>query len=309
MAKSPLFNRPASGGSIFSVAGQNMTTGDIWFVDSGHAAAGDAVTNGSSPDKPFSTLDYAIGQATAAKGDVIYVMPGHAETATTAVELFDLDQSAISVIGLGDGDLRPTFTLSHVDATVVLGAAGCRINNLRLVAGIADLKTILEIEAAGIGSVVDGNNFGGASGKEALIAILVTADADRLVIAGNQFLTAFTGDNATECMEFLGGSDHSIIRDNIMIGDWDEGGCILMSAAASANIVILNNLMVNSDAAGNGLCYTGNGSTSGISAGNFMAGSKTNTQTNNTVTLLHCSENYGNDAANTTGILTPAAGA
>jgi len=309
MAKTPLFNRPAGGGTIFSVAGQNMTTGDIWFVDSGHAAASDAVTHGSSPDYPFATVDYAIGQATASKGDVIYVMPGHAETASTDVELFDLDQAAISVIGLGDGDLRPTFTITHADATVVLGAAGCRISNLRFIGGVADLVTILSIEAAGAGSVVDNCYFGASTGKEALIAVLVTADADGLVIEGNTFTTAFTGDNATECIEFLGGSDHTIIRDNIMIGDWDEGGCILASAAASHNIVILDNFMVNSDAAGNGLCYTGSGTSTGIIAGNFMAGSKTNTQTNNTVTLMHCSENYGNDAANTTGILTPAAGA
>ncbi len=307
MAKSPLFNRPAGGGTIFSVAGTNMTTGDIWFVDSGHAAASDATTHGSSPDIPFATLDFAIGQATAAKGDVIYAMPSHAETATTDVELFDLDKSAVFVIGLGDGDLRPTFTISHVDASCQMGAAGCRLSNIRIISGIADVVVGLQIEAAGIGSELDNCYFGGSSGKEFLKTIAVTADADRLLIHDNH-IVGLTGEEAIGAIFFAGGSDGTIVRDNIIHGDYKTNAAVDASTAASANMVILNNFIVNIEE-NSGLCIKFNGSGTGIVAGNFVAGGKNNTQTISTVTLMHCSQNFGNDAVNTYGILTPAAGA
>ena len=38
--------------------------------------------NACTYTKPFSTIDYAIGKCKASRGDVIYVMPGHAETVT-----------------------------------------------------------------------------------------------------------------------------------------------------------------------------------------------------------------------------------
>ncbi len=305
MGKRPLFNRPAGGGTIFSVAGANMTTGDIWFVDSTHAEATDAVTHGHTPDAPFATLEYAITNgATADKGDVIYIMPDHSETATTAIELFDLDKAAVSVIGLGEGFKRPAFKLGHVDATVKMAAAGCRISNIRIMSTLADIKTGLEITVGG--SVVDNCYFGGTTSKEFLITIAVSADADELVIQGNH-IVAVPGDEGTSCINFAGGSDHTIIKDNMLLGDWTTDSAIDASTAASVNLVILNNYIVNNDDT-TGLCYKGHGSSTGFIGGNFMAGAVNNTQTNNTVTKMHCSETYGNDAANTTGILTPAAG-
>ncbi len=309
--KTPLSNRPLGGSDIFSVVGQNFTTGDIWFVDSGAAAASDAVTHGSSPDIPFATLDFAINQSGANsrsnKGDVIYVMPGHAEEATTDVELFDLDTAGISVIGLGSGDLQPTFTISHADASCQLGATGCRISNLRFVSGAADIVVGLQIEAAGIGSEVDHCYFTGTAGKEFLKNIAVTADADRLLIHDNTII-GLTGDESIGAIFFAGGSDGTIVRDNIIQGDYKTNAAVDLSTAASAGIVVLNNHIANIEE-NTGLCIKFNGSGTGIVAGNFVAGGKNNTQTISTVTLMHCSQNFGNDAVNTTGILTPAAGA
>ena len=39
----------------------NVTTGNVWFVDSGATNAADTATNGKSAAYPFATLDYAIG--------------------------------------------------------------------------------------------------------------------------------------------------------------------------------------------------------------------------------------------------------
>src|SRR3970282_2259451 len=59
--------------------------GTTYYVDSTNSVASDNANRaGTSRDEPFATLNYAIGRTTASKGDVIVLMPGHAET-TTAI--------------------------------------------------------------------------------------------------------------------------------------------------------------------------------------------------------------------------------
>lgn len=300
--RTPLFVRKQKGG-MFSVVDQNLTTGDIWFVDSGTGT--DGAGYGQNPDSPVATLDYAIALCTASKGDIIYVMPGHAETASTAnQELFDINVAGVTVIGLGEGDKRPTFTLAHAGATVVMGAAGCRISNLRIIGNISDLVGGLEIEAAADGCIVDNCYFADSgTALDMLIAIKVAADADRLVIRDNHF-NITVGGEATDGILFAGGSDGTIISGNVMIGDWKTNGGIGAIAAASAGLLIHDNFIVNADASA-GLCIKLHASSTGGIFRNFVAGSKNNTETISTVNAMHAGENYGNDAAATSGILTP----
>lgn len=299
---SALFTRHQPGG-MFCVFDAAQTTGNIFFVHSGTGT--DSAGFGQNPDAPFATLDYAIGQCTASKGDVVVVMEGHTETASTdAQELWDIDVAGVTVLGLGVGDKRPTFTLAHANATVVMGAAGCRISNLRIIGNISDLVTGLEVEAAATGCVVDHCYFAdSATNKDMLIAIAVEADADRLIVEHNHFVITVGGE-ATDCIKFAGGSDGSVIRHNIMVGDWKTGGAINNNTAASLGQLIHDNFMVNADASA-GLCIKHHASSTGGIFRNFVAGSKANTETISTVTAMHCGENYGNEAAATSGILTP----
>lgn len=75
--KTPLFSRHQPGG-VFTIVNETLTTGSIFFVHSGTGV--NALGGGRNPDAPLATLDYAIGLCTANKGDMIFVMPGHAET-------------------------------------------------------------------------------------------------------------------------------------------------------------------------------------------------------------------------------------
>ena len=124
-ARSELFVRKQSGG-LFVVNNETKVTGNIFWVDSG--AGSDAAGYGGNPDKPFATLDYAIGLCTANNGDVIYVMPGHAETVSGAAGI-DFDVAGVTAIGLGEGPDRPTITMSAVASTIHFDAAGTHFEN------------------------------------------------------------------------------------------------------------------------------------------------------------------------------------
>ena len=88
-------------------------SGNVFFVDNSAPAAqrADTAGYGKHPDKPFSTIDFAVGQCTATQGDAIFVLPGHSETLTAAAGI-DLDVAGISVVGLGRGTARPTIAMS-----------------------------------------------------------------------------------------------------------------------------------------------------------------------------------------------------
>jgi len=118
-----------------------MTTGNVYFVDDG----GSDSNSGTDKSQPFATLDYAIGKCTASQGDVIIVMPGHAET-TTAIAA---DVAGISIIGLGHGAKMPTLTASTgasdlIDVTV----ASVYIENIRFVGAASGNTGFLALSAA-----------------------------------------------------------------------------------------------------------------------------------------------------------------
>src|SRR3990167_4296924 len=87
--------------------------GEIFFVNnSGVLAKGGVGGSNGNPGtyaKPFSTIDYAIGRCTANRGDIIMVMPGHAENLATAA-VIAADVAGIAFVGLGLGTKMPTLS-------------------------------------------------------------------------------------------------------------------------------------------------------------------------------------------------------
>lgn len=119
--------------------------GDHYYVDS---VNGSDANDGSSWDSAKATLDAAVGLCTASNGDVIYVAPGHAETYSTTGTKVTLDIAGITVVGLGSGTSRPTFTFSHTGATWVWSAAGVTLQNVLFVTGVDSVVTLCTISGA-----------------------------------------------------------------------------------------------------------------------------------------------------------------
>lgn len=189
--RTPLFGRQQPGGAL-TVLDIEQHPGNIYFVDSGASGGGDTVGHGQHPDTPFATLDYAIGQATADQGDVIYVMPGHAETTTAEITV---DKAGISIIGLGTGRNRPAFTANFASAgdTMAIDSANVRIKNLRFVSSSASQNAQLDVTAAdaviedcvfevGANNLICVTIAGGHRGKFQRNLVLATANGPDVAI-------------------------------------------------------------------------------------------------------------------------------
>jgi pectin methylesterase-like acyl-CoA thioesterase len=167
------------GPSLIKSAG----TARVFFVDSN--GGGSTTSGGLTPESAFTTIDSAIGACTASKGDIIYVMPGHAETLTAAAGI-DADVAGISIIGLGNGSNTPTITLGTVVGTDVdIDADNITIKNLRFVSDINDLTTFIDCNSNYF--TIEDCDFVTSSAKEAICFIDMATTKDYLTVRRCRF--------------------------------------------------------------------------------------------------------------------------
>ncbi len=255
MAKTELFVNKQSGG-LHVVNNEAKTTGNLFWVDSEHPNALDAATRGGNPSFPFATLDFAISDSriTANNGDKIFVMPGHAETLAAAITV---DVAGLSIIGMGEGTARPTFTGNGVidnmtitaanvvienlyfnestaaaTANINVGAANCQIRNCHFDLGTNDVECIT-VEDAGDDLLVEGNTFiVTADGPDTAVEI-EAAGVTRTTIKGNIFVCS-DGTNAFDAAAINSTAANTVL---VVTGNTFLGGGVAATAVIAATAV------------------------------------------------------------------------
>ena len=302
MAKTELFGRWLQGSVV--ITDQAKSTGSRFFVHSGTGV--DGAGYGSSPDKPFATVDYAIGKCTASKGDIIYVLPGHAET-FAATNGFDVDLAGIAIIGLGWGAQRPTFLLDDTDAQINIGAASVRIENLRFVAGISAVVAAVQVEGVTDAMFKDCEwNWGGTTGDDMIIGLELEAGAHRCIVENCRFLAEPAVAGAAAAINITGKCDNVVIRNNEFMGDYSTA-CVNGAAAADEGLMFLDNLVHNTDA-GEPYLEVHAGTTGVIAGTRGLASAATIAANAVAAAMIHV-ENYVGNTTGTIAIIRGAGGA
>jgi hypothetical protein len=307
LSRTALFVRRSVGG-LFAVEDMGVSTGARLFVCS--LTGTDAGGYGTGPDKPLATLAYAVALCTTLKGDIIYLMPGHAEAKTITGDLATLNVAGVTVIGLGRGDLIPTFTLGHAGTTITVSAASVTIKNIKIIADIADVAVGITATNAADGLVVEDCWFtDGGLTSELVIGIQIAAGCNNVVIRNNRFYTTISAETGgcASAIKLVGASSNTQIVGNFALGHYTVA-CVDAVTAAAASVLIRDNVFCNIDT-GAGLGFSGHTQGQFVLAYNGWAGAKGNTEPVSGVTASFCLENYGIDALAANGILSPAAGA
>lgn len=197
-----LFNgRPVMSSGPMGYAGV-VGKGKTFYVNSAIDA-----TDGTSPETALGTLDEAFSLVTASQGDCVVVMPGHAETISTAGGV-TMDVVGVTTIFLGEGAKRPTFTFSNTAATIAVSAASNRwIGRPILVPSVDSVVSPIVVSAADCSIVAEAKDA--SSTVEFVRAILTTAAADRLDI--DLVYRGDTGGNAVvNAVRLVGGNNVNI---------------------------------------------------------------------------------------------------
>lgn len=296
-----------NGPSTLLGAGNMFTTGNVFYVSSTKGADGNL---GTDPNYPKATVDAAIGACTANNGDIIVLMPGHAETVTATS--IALDVAGVSVVGLGTGLKRPTFTYGAAAATITVSAANCVWANCHFVGNFDNVAAAFTIGAAK-DFVLEGNTFVDNSAILHFLSIVVTGAtdnaADGLTIIGNSWLGLAVAPNAV--ISILGNLNHLNIDNNFadMAATNDVGHFITMSSKVCFGARILRNtlIVVGATDAAVGIFMTGSSTTStGVVAYNLVTSLDTTTELLDTATLDFAHfENYYTGTIATSGKLWP----
>lgn len=138
-----------------------MQPGQVFWVNNCPVLSPNEV-GGSNSNKgtflsPFATLEFAANSAcVAGRGDIVFVGAGHKETisnATTAT----LRMSGVAVIGLGAGNMRPTFTFdTATTANIPVSGANVTVQNCLFVANFAAIASVFTGQVASVTGSISG---------------------------------------------------------------------------------------------------------------------------------------------------------
>lgn len=198
-------NYPGGFANGVSVRGMPLLSaypGHVFWVHSGTGSNGSKGTF----DRPFASIDYAVGRCAANRGDIIMVKAGHTETVSAAAGLA-LDVAGIAIVGMGTGSMRPTVNFTTaVGADMNVDAANITICNILFTGGIDALTGPIDINAADCTLInIETRDVTG----QATDFIVTDDNCDRLFISGWVHRGAAAA-GADTAITLVGGDDWAI---------------------------------------------------------------------------------------------------
>lgn len=140
-----------------------------------------------------TSLAGALTGCVASRGDVILALPGYTETLTAA---FSLNKAGVSLIGIGQGSLRPTITVNGAVDGISLDAASVRVQGINFAAPETDEATsMLNVTAAGC-VIKDIRGIGSKTSKNFVDCITLASGADDCVIDGVEIYNSVVAVNS-----------------------------------------------------------------------------------------------------------------
>lgn len=286
-----------------------LTTGTFFYVSS---VVGSDGNSGRDKSHALATVQAAINKCTAAKADVIILMPGHAETVTATN--IALNVSGVRIYGLGTGLLRPTFTYGAAAATITVSVANTGWDNCHFIANFVNVLAAFTV-TTGKDCAITNNSFVDVDSTHNFLSIVAATGAantaDGLIFNNNYVqglavtdgpVVAFTGASARVQISY------NVVDKNAATND--AGHLVTLAAVATVGIRVVGNCLSMAALASQSTGTLGTGSStasSGIVADNYV------NQIDTTTALLWTAgskisflQNFVSGAADACGTIFPA---
>lgn len=219
------------GGRVFFVLKTGATNYAQFAEDHPDYKSGDGVVTVAAV---YNTVDAAIGACTASQGDVVYVMPGHTETISAAGGV-TADIAGVSIIGLGNGSDRPTFTFSATTSTFVVSAANVLFKNLVITSSVNELVKVFNI--TGAYCTIDAVDVkDGGSAKEIIQFALTTNAADWLTIQNCTHFQLTAAASAQLWIALVGTEGARILNNTFILKLFDHATSSVINADADSRL-------------------------------------------------------------------------
>jgi len=292
--------------------------GKVIFVNnSGVLAANGGNASDLNPGTyqlPKSTIAGALLACVANRGDIIMLMPGHAETVSSATGLL-MNVAGVLVVGLGTGTKQAVITLDTANtATIAVSAANIGFVNCRFVANFLAIASCFTLTTAA-GFLLSRCSFRDTSAILNFAKIILTSSTDNAADGLTIEECGITSSHATNAFSVIGAVgtlDRLMVRDSVIRSVTTNAAAalaVVTNGKILTNAVIRDNIFNTVGATGTatGLLITTNQSTNrGSITGNFVQNLATSPILANGSSGFIYFQNFVQDAADASGILIPA---
>jgi hypothetical protein len=244
----------ANGLSVRGMPLLQTQPGQVFFVDNGPQVLNPSQKAGSDGNRgtyldPFATINYAVNTACSpGRGDIVVVMPGHAETISAATTLL-LQTSGVAIVGLGAGVQRPTLTFSTAAAAnIPVAGNGISIQNILFIGNFLSVTSVFTavsssftgVIASGVltASAVTGTIYPGATistGTGVPVGTVILAQLTGATVGGAGTYSVSTQTTVASASMGTGSQDFAVdnceFRDNSSV----LGFLTLFTTSATAN--------------------------------------------------------------------------
>lgn len=208
------------------------------------SVTGNANSHGTQPRSPVATLTQALALCTAAKGDRIVVLPGHAETISGAAGIA-FNKSGVRIIGVGNGRNRPTLTFNTATtAHVTVTGANTSFENMVFdFTGFDAIVAAIAVDAADVSFnncefLTNSATIGVVSG----ITVGGTTTSPRFAVTNSRFIGPATNSGTTTTAQVtITDAPDFIFENNYCTGKMTQS---INNAAANLRGLIRNNAFV-----------------------------------------------------------------
>lgn len=219
--------------------GIDITTADVWYVDSVGAADG----AGTSWSTAEITLKAAVDDATNSVGAYIFVAPGHAEaTITTSIAI---DCPGITIVGLGTEALRPTFTFTGQNGDIAHTVADVTWINCLFISSTADTDECMILDGSSDGAAFIDCEWRSTGAFEFVSTVTIGSGCDDVVCRRCKFNNSTVGvSHATAAITNIAGiTDGMVVEDCEFFGAWTSGA--IYSDDIDTDVMVKNNIVNN----------------------------------------------------------------
>lgn len=221
------YNKNSGYGASYLSSIDKYATGKVRVVGDSNSANRQMVQEifGGDADgdiRFYATIQAGVDACTADALDIVYVLPGYAETITSQI---DMDTAGVRLVGLGSGSLRPTVTLNGTIDGFDVSAANVTIENIGFAVVTTDLATaFINVDAA---NCTLKNIYGLTDTTDVAVvdAITVTANADDLIIDGVEFWNMGL-EEVNSFLSLEGAASRVTVKNFFAFGNVDTAGII-----------------------------------------------------------------------------------
>lgn len=256
-------------------AGLGPCIGETYYVCKSSLAQYNWLRHRVPGDRIFTTLQAADDKMIDSANSRCLIMPGHTESNAAEIALTCI---GAEYIGLGGGNLRPTFTTTAAVNQMSLDAANQTLMNVKFAgpSGVDNIPADIDVVGAGC-QIIDTVHEGSVTSYNKVDLITLTATADDTLIDGARIhntVVALTGG----AIKLEGACSRVEIRNVVMQSTFGFDLGALYDAATALEVLIHHCYFSNAKAGTVVVDFTNN--STGIMADCFVNGRHTTIQSN-----------------------------